>query len=73
MILIIPARCSGSLSNSSNSLCCTNENKCEKGMGDCDSDSECAKELICGVNNCKTDFSHEGSNWNWYDDCCTGW
>ena len=42
-------------------------------MGDCDSDLECEKELVCGVNNCKHEFSHEGSYWNWYDDCCTGW
>ena len=40
---------------------------------DCDSDIDCMKGQVCGINNCKTDYgSINGSSWNWYEDCCTG-
>ena len=32
--------------------CCSNENPCGKDQGDCDYDSECADDLICGEQNC---------------------
>ena len=44
--------------------CCTQENPCDLGEGDCDHDSECTGSLICGSNNC-------GSGWsNAEFDCC---
>ena len=42
------------------------------GEGDCDSDLECRLGLRCGVNNCRIEFPANGTNWNAFDDCCTG-
>ena len=42
------------------------------GKGDCDSDLECETGLRCGNNNCKEEFGSYDTNWNWFDDCCTG-
>ena len=44
-----------------NDGCCTEEQPCGKGDGDCDKDSECAAGLVCGSNNCP---------WGDDDDCC---
>ncbi len=46
--------------------CCSDDNKCQVGEGDCDSSSECEGDLVCGRNNCK-DFSH---HWPSDYDCC---
>lgn len=48
--------------------CCTPENKCGIGEGDCDTDLDCSGLLICGNDNC-------GSQFGWVDapallDCC---
>ena len=32
--------------------CCTSSAQCGLGEGDCDHDSECAGDLVCGENNC---------------------
>ena len=32
--------------------CCTEDNPCDEGEGDCDSDSDCKGSLECGSNNC---------------------
>ena len=32
--------------------CCTEDNKCDVGEGDCDSDEDCEGGLKCGSNNC---------------------
>ena len=32
--------------------CCTEMDPCYKGRGDCDKDSECVGDLVCGNNNC---------------------
>jgi len=45
---------------------CTNS-ICQKGQGDCDNDSECAGDLVCGEDNCR-DF-HQGAKRT--ADCCT--
>ena len=48
--------------------CCTSKFQCYEGEGDCDSDSECAGDLLCGKDNC-VNF-----NSAWPDsafDCCT--
>jgi len=44
-----------------NGGCCTDDNPCDKGDGDCDYDSQCARDLVCGNSNCK--FPGD-------DDCC---
>ena len=46
--------------------CCGTDNPCDEGHGDCDKDSECLGNLICGKNNC--DRSKFLSN---NTDCCT--
>ena len=44
--------------------CCTSNNPCDIHQGDCDNDSHCKGNLICGKNNC-------GSAFTWtYADCC---
>ena len=43
--------------------CCTEVNPCFKDRGDCDKDSECLGQLVCGNNNCG-DGAHPGL------DCC---
>ena len=46
-------------------FCCTKENPCSEGDGDCDVDEDCKDGLICGTNNCdKSKF-----NFKWAD-CC---
>ena len=32
--------------------CCTKENPCVQGDGDCDVDQDCSGDLVCGMNNC---------------------
>ena len=48
--------------------CCTDAAQCSEGEGDCDYDSECAGDLVCGTNNCQL--------WNPLAkldyDCCQG-
>ena len=46
--------------------CCTAEEPCEMGDGDCDTHEECEGELMCGNNNCGT----EGELFDAGDDCC---
>merc|ERR1711970_1344474 len=57
-------RCRGR--NFDKERCCTKENPCVLGEGDCDDDSDCSGNLLCGNNNCKAfeSFFHEK------DDCC---
>jgi len=51
--------------NGEDNDCCTADNPCMEGDGDCDSDDHCSGSLVCGNDNC---FGHgfDGS-----DDCCT--
>ena len=44
--------------------CCTAENQCGVGEGDCDSDADCNPGLVCGKANCV------GSGFDATDDCC---
>ena len=46
--------------------CCTKDNPCQHGEGDCDSDQECQGDLICGDNNCKQFAAYFHPK----DDCC---
>ena len=47
--------------------CCTSENKCGEWDGNCNSDSDCKDDLICGENNCPTKW---GYDWDFEDNCC---
>jgi len=66
-------RCKGRNYNSRR--CCTPENPCGEGEGDCDGagdgglndgDGGCKKNLVCGSNNCK----QFGAYYHEKDDCC---
>ena len=46
--------------------CCTEDDPCDVGEGDCDTDSQCQSNLKCGKDNCK-EFD---SNWPFDFDCC---
>ena len=48
--------------------CCSNEKTCDIGEGDCDEDSHCTGDLLCGRNNCK----RFGEHWGKTLDCCEG-
>ena len=53
--------------------CCTRDNRCGVGMGDCDDDSHCLPGLKCGQDNCWLDFRiQNGFNWDFQADCCYG-
>ena len=63
-------RCNGS--PSTDWSCCDHDNPCNEGGGDCDRDSDCIGSLKCGNNNCRNEFSSDGSNWSSAADCCFG-
>jgi len=44
--------------------CCNSSNLCDIDEGDCDADSDCDGDLICGSNNCASPFPDT-------HDCCT--
>jgi len=47
--------------------CCTRNNPCNKGEGDCDWNFQCKGHLVCGSNNCHKGLGWEqGAGW----DCC---
>ena len=46
--------------------CCTRENPCNEGEGDCDNDYHCAEGLVCGNNNCQNFTKDAKSDY----DCC---
>ena len=54
-------RCEGSNTDWN---CCSSM-LCEEDEGDCDTDSECKGNLVCGTNNCPSDFPDDRY------DCCT--
>jgi len=54
--------CDGTGENSGS--CCTKDFPCKAGEGDCDSDSDCVGDLVCGSNNCKGEAFLDD------DDCC---
>ena len=62
--------CKGSPSTDWN--CCSDAFPCMLGGGDCDDDSQCAGNLVCGSDNCRRDFSSSNSNWMTGADCCRG-
>ena len=52
--------------NGEDNTCCTEENPCTEGDGDCDNDRHCSGSLVCGNDNCV------GHGFDGSDDCCTG-
>ena len=65
--LIAPiSECDGKLPGRDGASCCTTSDTCEIGEGDCDSDSECTGNLVCGTDNCQSIFGHSPSDF----DCC---
>ena len=48
--------------------CCTADNLCSEGEGDCENDQGCGGISICGQNNCPI---KTGGRWDSEDDCCT--
>ena len=45
-------KCSPTTWEGYNKHCCTVEEPCGLGEGDCDTDDECADGFVCGTNNC---------------------
>ena len=60
------SKCDGQLSEKESEECCSESNTCEIGEGDCDKDSECTGNLVCGTDNCKSIFGHGSKT----QDCC---
>lgn len=60
-----------------NQLCAGHDSGCNingglrLGDGDCDHDNDCKRGLICGKDNCMSEFGHRGGFWGEGDDCCT--
>ena len=48
--------------------CCTPSNPCNIGGGECDRHEDCVGNLVCGGDNCQSEF---GYNWHSLADCCT--
>ena len=49
--------------------CCTESDPCKEGEGDCDSDHDCEGSLVCGSDNCKSQW-HGSMDFDSSDDCC---
>ena len=54
-----------------NSECCSVENPCGEGEGDCDFETECIGNLVCGTDNCGPQFVYDRLSTD-KGDCCTG-
>ena len=53
--------------------CCTLDNPCDEGEGDCDSDEECSGNLFCSRScgdQVQGGLASLGGNWDIGDDCC---
>ena len=44
--------------------CCSVDNPCGLGQGDCDKDDECSGDLVCGRDNCGMEYKSATA------DCC---
>ena len=51
--------------------CCSRDWPCEEGEGDCHRDHDCSGLLVCGHNNCVSQYGRSGGFWGPHDDCCT--
>eukprot|EP00121_Abeoforma_whisleri_P011094 Awhi_evm1s10234 len=61
-------KCASDASSHSGS-CCTTSDPCKIGEGDCDDDNDCEGDLVCGFNNCESEFNWGNDKSTW--DCCT--
>ena len=83
--LLFPTTSSTHLSHTPDAIdkcrCCGNDSGCSGhlglGDGDCDSDDQCAGDLVCGQNNSGAPFrstnrwsSESPKTWDTTDDCC---
>ena len=64
-------RCTGNIicefgSHSQIQECCSTSNQCGEGQGDCDKDSECLGNLVCGTDNCDASKFPDSDR----TDCC---
>ena len=50
--------------------CCTGSKPCGEGEGDCDEDSQCEGDLVCGTDNCRRGPLGQLGNFEVDDDCC---
>ena len=64
----LTAACDGN--SNTNWGCCSISRPCDIGGGDCDNNSDCKGDLVCGKDNCKDDYSSASSNWDSAADCC---
>ena len=61
-------KCNGGADNEDIEHCCSEENPCNEGEGDCDISRDCKGDLVCGTNNCDPGkYSQE-----WVDCCKKG-
>ena len=60
------SKCDGQLPIHNATECCSTSNTCVIGEGDCDKDSECTGDLVCGTDNCLSIFGHGSKK----QDCC---
>ena len=51
--------------------CCSTEHPCGFKESDCDSDSHCVGELVCGSNNCQQLWPYLQDHYLMRTDCCT--
>jgi len=60
-------RINATISCNGDDSCCSADNQCHRGEGDCDNDGQCYGALKCGENNCGNRPEFDES-----DDCCEG-
>ena len=48
-------KCNGDGDEEDIEHCCSEENPCNEGEGDCDISSDCKEDLVCGTDNCDPD------------------
>ena len=70
MLFIYPStdgndKCNPDTWTAYDSECCSAQNPCGSGEGDCDENIECVGNLICGSDNCGSSFPNQNA------DCCT--
>ena len=58
-------KCNGGADDEDFEHCCSEENPCNEGEGDCDISSDCKGDLVCGTDNCDPDKYSQ----KWVD-CC---
>ena len=66
--VIDPQACNGEGNDDEVEICCSEDNPCKEGEGDCDINRDCFGDLVCGSNNCDPNrFSQD-----WMDCCMKG-